>query len=40
MAEVNPEAGVVNARIVFWGIGGSGKTANLQGMIQLRRDLL
>jgi signal recognition particle receptor subunit beta len=39
MAEVNPEAGVVNARIVFWGIGGSGKTANLQAIFaNLRPD--
>jgi hypothetical protein len=39
MAEVNQEAGVVNARIVFWGISGSGKTANLQAIFaNLRPD--
>jgi hypothetical protein len=32
MADVNPEGAVVNARIVFWGIEGSGKTATLQAI--------
>jgi signal recognition particle receptor subunit beta len=39
MAEVKPETTVVNARIVFWGIEGSGKTANLQAIhAKLRPD--
>lgn len=32
MAEVSPETTVVNARIVFWGIEGAGKTASLQAI--------
>jgi len=39
MAEDNAEGAVVNARIVFWGIKGSGKTANLQAIFaKLRPD--
>jgi hypothetical protein len=39
MAESNPESALVNARIVFWGIDGSGKTANLQAIhAKLRPD--
>jgi signal recognition particle receptor subunit beta len=39
MADVNPEGPVVNARIVFWGIEGSGKTATLQAIFaNLRPD--
>jgi signal recognition particle receptor subunit beta len=39
MAEANTEGAVVNARIVFWGIEGSGKTANLQAIFaKLRPD--
>jgi hypothetical protein len=30
MARINPDDAVVNARIVYWGIEGSGKTTNLQ----------
>jgi len=32
MPETNAEGAVVNARIVFWGIAGSGKTANLRAI--------
>ena len=39
MAEANAEGAVVNARIVFWGIEGSGKTANLEAIFaKLRPD--
>jgi signal recognition particle receptor subunit beta len=39
MAESNPENALVNARIVFWGVNGSGKTANLQAIhAKLRPD--
>jgi signal recognition particle receptor subunit beta len=39
MAEANAEGAVVNARIVFWGIQGSGKTANLEAIFaKLRPD--
>jgi signal recognition particle receptor subunit beta len=39
MAEDNAESAVVNARIVFWGIQGSGKTANLEAIFaKLRPD--
>jgi len=39
MAEANPENALVNARIVFWGIDGSGKTANLRAIhAKLRPD--
>jgi signal recognition particle receptor subunit beta len=39
MAEANAGDAVVNARIVFWGIEGSGKTANLQAIFaKLRPD--
>ena len=39
MAEDSAEGAVVNARIVFWGIEGSGKTANLQAIFaKLRPD--
>jgi signal recognition particle receptor subunit beta len=32
MAKLNPDETVVNARIVYWGIEGAGKTANLQAL--------
>jgi signal recognition particle receptor subunit beta len=39
MTEANTEGAVVNARIVYWGIHGSGKTANLQAIFaKLRPD--
>jgi signal recognition particle receptor subunit beta len=39
MAEANAEDAVVNARIVFWGIDGCGKTANLEAIFaKLRPD--
>ena len=39
MAESNPENALVKARIVFWGVDGSGKTANLQAIhAKLRPD--
>jgi signal recognition particle receptor subunit beta len=39
MAESKPENALVNARIVFWGVDGSGKTANLQAIhAKLRPD--
>jgi signal recognition particle receptor subunit beta len=39
MTEANAEGAVVNARIVYWGIQGSGKTANLQAIFaKLRPD--
>jgi len=39
MAETSASDGVVNARIVFWGIEGSGKTANLEAIYaKLRPD--
>ncbi len=39
MAKVSHEAAEVNARIVYWGIEGSGKTANLRAAFaKLRRD--
>ena len=39
MAKVSREAAEVNARIVYWGIGGSGKTANLRAAFaKLRPD--
>jgi hypothetical protein len=39
MAKLNPDETVVNARILYWGIEGAGKTANLQSVYQkLRSD--
>jgi hypothetical protein len=39
MADSNPEGALVNARIVFWGIDGCGKTANLEAIhAKLRPD--
>ena len=39
MAKLNPDETVVNARIIYWGIEGAGKTANLQSVYQkLRSD--
>jgi signal recognition particle receptor subunit beta len=39
MAETNPKDALVNARIVFWGIDGCGKTANLEAIhAKLRPD--
>jgi signal recognition particle receptor subunit beta len=39
MAESNPENALVNARIVFWGVEGSGKTTNLRAIhAKLRPD--
>lgn len=39
MAKLNPDETVVNARIVYWGIEGAGKTANLQALYRkLRSD--
>ena len=39
MTEPHPESAVVNARIVFWGIAGSGKTASLHAIrAKLRPD--
>ena len=39
MAKLNPEETVVDARIVYWGAQGSGKTANLQSVYRkLRSD--
>ena len=39
MAKLNPDETVVNARIIYWGIEGAGKTANLQSVYRkLRSD--
>jgi signal recognition particle receptor subunit beta len=37
MAEVNRKAGTVNARIVYWGVEGSGKSTNLRAIHQKLR---
>jgi len=37
MAKVLPEAGEVNARIVYWGIDGAGKRTSLQGVYRKLR---
>src|SRR5262249_53138530 len=37
MAEVNKESGTVNARIVYWGVEGSGKSTNLRVIHQKLR---
>ena len=37
MAEVNREAGTVNARILYWGVEGSGKSTNLRVIHQKLR---
>jgi hypothetical protein len=37
MAEVNRESGTVNARILYWGIAGAGKSANLRMIHQKLR---
>jgi signal recognition particle receptor subunit beta len=37
MAEVNRESGTVNARIVYWGVEGSGKSTNLRAIHQKLR---